>query len=794
MGGEETDERHGRGEEPPEGGLSGQKDASQSGDERRTEADAIERYARSLIEYTFDLILLLDRSGDIVFASPSARRLLGYDPESVAGRNVFAFLHPDDLAWAVEFYRTGVDRRGYSPYLMVRVRHHDGSWRWFEAVGNNLLEDPLVRGIVVSARDITEHRRLEEDLRRSEAYFRYITENTHDIISVLDREGRLRYVSPSIKRISGYEPEELLGRSPFELLHPEDTDRVVAVFSQGIENDLPSATAEYRWLRKDGSWQVFEAFGINALDNPAIEGIVVHARDITERKRWEEALRESEEKYRLIYDFTGEAIFTYDTDMRLIGVNRKACELIGYGEHELLGKNVLELNILHPDDHARAIDDIRRLSAGETVRDELRFVRRDGSVAIGSVTGAPLYDREGRVIAFTNVAHDVTERKREEWRLDELRRCLLELGADPMENIARIVAVAGRVMGEGALRYCRLDKGGLTVLYPSGEKIERISDREAAAAYACYEDMLADAVEPRVIEDLEGTAYARDPDAAREGFRSFLGYPARLREKTVGMLCLFGREAGSFAPPDMHLMGMLARALAIEEERLVHVESIRHFVDIASHELRTPLSIIKGYADAFLHGDLAGIDGESLEKIRIINGRADKMAKTIDDLLDLSRIERGLFAVEKREAAVPPLLEHAVGQMREKGAGQEFEVRIGEGVRAHALDAEKIADALIILLDNAVKYSPPSSPVLLEARREGGGLLISVYDRGPGIPEKDREVIFERFHQLEDAAHHASSGLGLGLFIAREIARGHGGSIWCEAREGGGSVFRMLIP
>ncbi len=920
MGGEETDERDGRGEEPPEGGLPGRKDASHGGDERRAGADAIERYARSLIEYTFDLILLLDRSGDIVFASPSARRLLGYDPESVAGRNVCSFLHPDDLARAAEFYRTGVDRRGYSPYLVVRVRRHDGSWRWFEAVGNNLLEDPLVRGIVVSARDITEHRRLEEDLRRSEAYFRYITENTHDIISVLDREGRLRYVSPSIKRISGYEPEELLGRSPFELLHPEDTDRVVAVFSQGIENDLPSATVEYRWLRKDGSWQVFEAFGINALDNPAIEGIVVHARDITERKRletelhrseeyfrslvesttdvitvlgadgriryvspsvkraagydpeelvgknlfdfahpedigdsaealayavsregtaeyaeirirhadgswhhyeatannllddpairglvihtrditerkrWEEALRESEEKYRLIYDFTGEAIFTYDTEMRLIGVNRKACELIGYGEHELLGKNVLELNILHPDDHARAIDDIRRLSAGETVRDELRFVRRDGSVAIGSVTGAPLYDREGRVIAFTNVAHDVTERKREEWRLDELRRCLLGLGADPMENIARIVAVAGRVMGEGALRYCRLDKGGLTVLYPSGDRIERISDREAAAAYTGYEDMLADAAEPRVIEDLEGTAYARDPDAAREGFRSFLGYPARLREKTVGMLCLFGREAGSFTPPDMHLMGMLARALAIEEERLVHVESIRHFVDIASHELRTPLSIIKGYADAFLHGDLAGIDGESLEKMRIINARADKMAKTIDDLLDLSRIERGLFAVEKKEAAVPPLLEHAVGQMREKGAGQEFEVRIGEGVGAHVLDAEKIADALIILLDNAVKYSPPSCPVLLEARREGGGLLISVYDRGPGIPEKDREVIFERFHQLEDAAHHASSGLGLGLFIAREIAHGHGGGIWCEAREGGGSVFRMLIP
>ncbi len=880
---------------------------------------SVEKYARSLIEHTFDLILLLDRTGTIIYASPSTKRLLGYDPDTVIGVSVFEFVHPEDAPRAAEFYRAGVDRQGFSAYLIIRARHRDGSWRWFEAVGNNLLEDPLVGGIVVSARDITEKRRLEEDLRRSEAYFRYITENTHDIISVMDREGKLRYLSPSIRRISGYEPEELLGRSPFELLHPEDMEGVIAMFREAVSADLPSATVEYRWRHKNGSWQVFEAFGINALNNPAVEGIIVHARDITqskrleaelhrseeyyrslvesttdvitvlgadgriryvspsvkraagydpeelvgkslfefahpddigdsaralayavsrkgtaeyaeirirhadgtwryheatannlledpaiqglvihtrditERKRWEEALRESEEKYRLIYDFTGEAIFTYDRDLVLIGVNRKACELIGYGERELLGKNVLELNILHPEDYERAAADIGRLLAGEVVKDELRFIRKDGSVAIGEVTGAPLYDRDGRVVAFTNVAHDVTDRKREEWRLDKLRLCLLGLGPDPMENIAMIVAVAGEVMGEGSLRYCRLDKGALAVLYPSGERVERLSPPDAAA-FICYEAMLSGAVEPRVIEDLESLAQIRDPDVARKGFKSFLGYPALLRGKTVGMLCLFARESGGFAPTDMHFMGMLARALAIEEERLVHVESIRHFVDIASHELRTPLSIIKGYADAFQQGDLSGIDGVGLEKMRIINAKADKMAKTINDLLDLSRIERGLFTVHKQEAEVLPLLEGAVLQMREKGAAHAFEIGAEEGLGTHALDAEKISDALIILLDNAVKYSPPSEPILLEARRESDGLLLSVFDRGMGVPERDREIIFERFRQLEDAAHHSSGGLGLGLYIASEIARGHHGRIWCEAREGGGSVFRILIP
>lgn len=584
-----------------------------------------------------------------------------------------------------------------------------------------------------------------------------------------------------------------MGKSLFDFAHPEDIGDTARALAYATGREGTTEYAEIRIRHADGTWHYYEATASNLLEDAAIRGLVIHARDITDRRKWEEALRESEEKYRLIYDFTGEAIFTYDRNLTLIGVNRKACELIGYSEGELLGKNVLELNILHPDDHERVAEDIKRLLAGEVVNDELRFIGKDGSVAVGDVTGAPLYDKEGNVVAFTNVAHDVTERKREEWRLDKLRLCLLGLGSSPMDNIAKIVAVAGEVFGEDALRYCRLEKGGLSILYPSGKGTKWVEPRDAAA-YLCYEAMLSDAVEPRVVENLEGSTYARNPDVAREGFRSFLGYPALLSDKAVGMLCLFSRGTGVFTPTDMHFMGMLARALTIEEERLVHLEGIRHFVDIASHELRTPLSIIKGYADAFQQGDLAGIDQVSLEKMRIINAKADKMAKIINDLLDLSRIERGILTIEKRKARVAPLLENAVRQMRDRGAAHEFEIHVGEDIGTHALDEERISDALIVLLDNAVKYSPPSSPVLLEARREGGAMLISVFDRGSGIPPREREVVFERFRQLEGAAHHSSGGLGLGLYIAREIASGHGGRIWCEAREGGGSVFRILIP
>ena len=768
---------------PREPGLDGQE----------IQPDLDERLAHSLLEYSFDLIMLVGRDGTILYVSPSAERMLGYIPAEVVGSTVFEYVHPEDLQRALDFYYTQTDSKTFSRLITLRVRHRDGSWRDLEAVGNNLLDDPGVNGIVISARDITERRCLEEGLRRSEEYFRYITENTHDVISVLDASGVLRYVSPTIKKVTGYEPEEIIGTPPFEKVHPDDIESTLNMFADGVRDAAPSARVEYRWMHKDGTWHIHEAVGINALENPSIQGVIVHSRDVTERKRWEEALRESEERYRLIYDFTGEAIYTYDTDFKMIGVNKKACELIGYQEHELLGRNMLELNILHPDDYERTLQDIQRLYAGEVVNDELRFIRKDGSIAIGDITGAPLFNREGEVIALTNVARDITESRKMELRLEKFNQCLLELGPGPMENIKKILFTGAEVLRDFGLLYARMDKGRLSMFSPLDADGD-FTISEDPERYLCYRLINSGMESPLSAEQMVGTEYEDDPFAADGGFRSFIAYPTHLRGKIAGSLCLFSMEPGQFNRDDINLMGMLSRALTIEEERLAHEESIRHFVDIASHELRTPLSIIKGYADAFQFGDLMELNDFQLEKVRIINSKADKMSKTINDLLDLSRIERGHFTTEKQATEVESLVHSAVGQMEEKGVLNEFEVMVPDGLGEWEVDPEKLVDALLILLDNAVHYSPPSSIIRIEVRSSEEGACFSVLDRGTGVPEKDRESIFERFFQLEDSRHHSASGLGLGLYIAGEIVRAHSGRIWYEPREGGGSIFSFVIP
>ncbi|MDY6793863.1 MAG: histidine kinase dimerization/phospho-acceptor domain-containing protein [Actinomycetota bacterium] len=443
-------------------------------------------------------------------------------------------------------------------------------------------------------------------------------------------------------------------------------------------------------------------------------------------------------------------MFTYDSELRLTGINRKGCELIGYGEKELLGKNVLEIGVIHPDDIGKAMLSAERLLKGETVKTELRFVRKDVAILIGEINAASLINQTGKVVLVTNVARDVAEQRRAEERLDKMNRCFLSLSADPLQNIRHIAVAGSEILGELTIRYCRIDNGEFSILITSRESSGFVIPDDPEL-YICYHAINANRDELIIIEVLEDSDKAKDPDIPQGGYQSFMGYPIRLGDKTVGSIYMFDRESVGFAQEDMHFLGMLARALTIEEERLADKESILHFVDIASHELRTPLSIIKGYADAFQYGDLMQLNEFQMDKIRIINTKADRMTKTINDLLDLSRIERGQFSIDRQDVELEPLVQNAVRQMRDNGFDDIFTISITDALGRRNVDPDKFVDILRILLDNAVSYSPPASEIGIRARNRGEEALLSVLDRGRGIEEKDRCRIFELFYQVEDS-------------------------------------------
>ena len=251
-----------------------------------------EEHYRALIENGHDIIVILDPlTGRIRYQSPSMQRILGYAPEDLAEASVFDLVHPDDLEAGLAAMARAVQEPGTTHSAEYRFRHRDGSWRLLETFGRTLCPDGPEQGLVFNTRDITERKQAEEALRRSESHFRRLIENAQDNIVIVDQAGTMTYQSPSVLRITGYAPEELVGRSAFEFIHRDDVPAVAEEVRKALANPGEIGHAEYRFRHRDGSWRYLEAFGQTLSPDCAQEGVVANIRDVTERRLAEEAMR-----------------------------------------------------------------------------------------------------------------------------------------------------------------------------------------------------------------------------------------------------------------------------------------------------------------------------------------------------------------------------------------------------------------------------------------------------------------------------------------------------------------------
>jgi signal transduction histidine kinase len=384
-------------------------------------------------------------------------------------------------------------------------------------------------------------------------------------------------------------------------------------------------------------------------------------------------------------------------------------------------------------------------------------------------------------------------RKQMQEYLEAVTEVFLNLGVNPVENMKAILRAGEEILNADLVQYFRLEGEHLSTLSSSHKGGFQVADQ--FKDFICFDMISRGGDSPFTIENLKEKGYDKTDPLAREyNYKSFLGYPVILEGKTIGCVCLYDKKRRGFTKEEIEIAGLGAKEITIEEERFAHEKDLKSFIDIASHELRHPITILKGYVGSLgLLWDK--LDGEKRrEFFDAIEFSADRLSKLVIELLDVSRIERGMFTINKQQVLLKLLVEQAVKEMRDRGCEKEFRLSISEEAGSLNADPDKLVELLVILLDNAANHSPERSEIDIQAEPGGEGLILSVLDRGSGIPEEKRERIFERFYQVEDANHHATTGIGLGLYIARGIVEAHGGRIWCEPREGGGSVFRFTLP
>jgi PAS domain S-box-containing protein len=296
---------------------------------------------------------------------------------------------------------------------------------------------PAVRRAVQEAGERAQRKQAETELIRREEYFRALTENSLDLLTVLNGDGAFQYSSSSLKHVLGYQPEELAGLSAFTLVHPDDVVKARQAFERGLKNLGARSRHEFRCRRRDGGWCHLEVVAQNRLNDPAVAGIVINARDITERKQAEEALRESEEKFRAIANYTADVEAWFGTDGRLLWINPSVERVMGYTAAECLDMPGFPLPVIHAEDRARVAAELggaRQGIGGEN--QEFRFVRKDGRVRWGSVSWQPIFGQRGQPLGHRASVRDSTDRKEAEETLRKSETHYRSLFQNMLEGFA----------------------------------------------------------------------------------------------------------------------------------------------------------------------------------------------------------------------------------------------------------------------------------------------------------------------------------------------------------------------
>ena len=370
----------------------------------------------------------------VVFANARSAEMFGYSQEEVVGRPVEELTTREELKGLSGWHTRRLHGEAVSPQYEMKLVKKDGTECIVE-FGVRLVSYTGNPAISVVMRDITERKRMEEALRHSEEYFRSLIENSQDAIVILNGDGAVRYESPSAERIFGSKPGERV--NAFDYIHPDDISMAASAFAELLLQQNGSMHSELRVIHEDGSWRNIEIIISNLLDDPAVGGIVANVRDITERKRMEEALRRSEERFRNVLENSLDMIYSLNLQTgKYEYVSPASKKMFGYSPEEFQALDSGDLiAVVHPDD-AEALQQniVDLITQGENraLSVEYRIKHRESNYRWVSDNRSVICGEGNMPIAIVGSMRDIDERKQAEEKLkqtmSELAHSNAELG------------------------------------------------------------------------------------------------------------------------------------------------------------------------------------------------------------------------------------------------------------------------------------------------------------------------------------------------------------------------------
>ncbi len=742
-----------------------------------------EQRFRGAFETAAHGIALVSTEGAWLAVNASICRMLGYTEAELLATDFQAITHPDDLESDLANVRAVLAGVIDTYQIEKRYFHKDGRIIWaLLTVSLVTRSDGRPHYFVSQVHDITARRQAEELLRHSEERYRMVAENATDIITLYGIGLGAIYISPACERVLGYRPDELMRRTVDDAVHPDDL-RLFLDVRRTLETGIGETKAEYRVRHKDGRFIWVEgSFRSIALTGTTPERILTVVRNIDDRKRAEESLRHSEERYRALADNATELITLREPgpEGRLLYVSPAIRTVLGYSPEEFAA--LPQESLIHPDDFAGLAESGTRLLGGdERVTSIHRLLHRDGSYIWVEVSMSVVLAEDGRSKQFMAVVRDVNTRKIAEENAERLQTLLTEAIDAMQDGVALFDADDRLVLVNRALR------DGLTGypdVYVPGHTYAEIVERYLIA-------ILGD--EPAVLEAGMPVAIERhrNADGTPEEFHNKRGLwiiDRQFRTRDGGVLSV----TTDISPLKNAALEIAAARDAAEEAN--RAKSI--FLANMSHEIRTPMNAIIGFADLLLD---RGLSVEQEQQVSMMRDAGKSLLGIINDILDFSKIEAGKLELEKVPMDLTAVVDGACALIRGEAAAKGLVFRVD---RASDLpdwilgDATRLRQVLVNLLNNALKFTKRGSITLGVRRDDDDGkerLLLEVSDTGIGIPAHRQHQLFQNFSQAHQVSLNHYGGTGLGLAISKRLVEAMGGTIGVRSAEGGGSTFWFTI-
>ncbi|MFX0136318.1 MAG: PAS domain S-box protein, partial [Candidatus Hodarchaeota archaeon] len=656
----------------------------------------------------------------------------------------------------------------------LRVKHNDGYYMWVEAKGKRFIDVNGERKLLLISRDITQRKKFERELKESEEKYRIISETAYDLIIVLNKKFKYEYVNENaFQQVLGYSKEDLLRKSALKFAHPNDIPNTTRILFDGFKQGR--GEAEFRLKHKDGHWLWFEGKGKTFIDNDGDVKAIIISRDITERKKAEEKLKASEEKYRDLVNRIPDLLLEVDLKGKFTYASPQLYDIFGFTPSEIQNKRLHKF--IHPDDMLTVVEAMKRgFKTRDNITVEYRTLHKDGHYVFASAKGSLL--ENGR---FYGVVRDISEKRIMEQRLKESEEKY-------------------RLISESANDLIRVLNDKFEFEYINENVHKRLLGYKK--------------------EDLIGQTHLPflHPEDRRHAIRSTVrnlkrgegSYQARFKDKD-GNYKWF-EFAGKYFFDSKGEKKILSIARDINERKLAELklkESERKYReaynranfyrDLFAHDINNILHIINSSAELIPYHLTGSEKSKVIADIsNIIGKQVERGAKLVSNVQTLSKLEEEEIHTQPTE--ICDLMMNSIDFV--KKAYNEKKIHIDVGcVEDHMVvyANELLQDVFENILINSVKYNENSnieiyikaSKTLVVGKKYN---KIEFIDNGIGVPDDRKKIIFKRGNRELKGA----KGMGLGLSLVKKILKSFKGKIWVEDKVKGdytkGSNFVILLP